>query len=316
MSYELEQIKEWPIEKLAKLVRKLGGPKFAEGLISNELDFKLWERSPKLFDENGQRIDKWLEHEARKDFDDEKRLSQPIIDYSFCLSRVLTSFPDGLEFPTLEEFQSQSEKLILQLEKNWQLDNLLRGAYFPICLPRLEIDYGQSLYEIFFPAVASAHKRLYPGESEFSDYYSRRHFPVNGKVEINKYSRHANLVEKLREGPLVAIQFFPLWGFGDLSCLEQLTPLPDSLLLSGIIDIATAIITYPGILCDDKSHRYACIAVDLPYAKEPFFDSHKSTLYFAGNDSGFNGFGYCGMLYIGEQPGVEEIRRPLGFPWR
>jgi len=92
----------------------------------------------------------------------------------------------------------------------------------------------------------------------------------------------------MEQGPVAGIMFFPLQGYSVLAQREQMASLPSSLLLSGAVDMATAMAAYPDVLARDwNTPGYDCSAVS--------FRSSASSLYFEAYDDHLE-FGDCGLL--------------------
>ena len=73
-----------------------------------------------------------------------------------------------------------------------------------------------------------------------------------GKVSIVPGSRHEKLIEKMMQDYVVAIYFpNPLQGFSINASREQMATLPESLILAGGFDTASAMSMYPDIIARD-----------------------------------------------------------------
>lgn len=242
------------------IINKIGGLENLQAILRGEMTIELKELKEniqKLFDRNGRRIPPRDLKGSVCDPNPNFKLIQPEIEYSDRLKRLLNSFPEGLNFPSLEKFQSQSETLLKQLRQDKLLFNLPNGVWLPVCFPQFQVtDYGQNLEDVFLKAVENSYKSQFPGR-EFHNYQRGR---LAGRVSIISGSRHEQLLVKMAEAPVVGIQFFPLQGFSILAQKEQISTLPESLILSGAMDIATAITAYPDVLARGNTPGYDCVA--------------------------------------------------------
>lgn len=235
-------------------------------------------KGQELFDKDGRRIPgdlkslvyeyepdrsiKLVQHEI--DYDERlarqdlwRGIRMPEIDYDERLARLMRFFPEGIKFVSTEEFQDRSEALLEWLIHDKLLFNLLNGAYFPICLPHFKVaDYGKSLEEVFLKACGNSYENQFPGP-KFYNYWKGE----LDKVYIIKGSRHDYLIARMADEPVVGIQFFPLQGFSLDADREQMALLPESLILSGAIDIATAITAFPDVLARGLAAGYDCAAL-------------------------------------------------------
>jgi hypothetical protein len=237
---------------------KSGGFEALQVILRSAKEVEVKEIFQKLFDENGRRIPPiGLSSEVcdpKKKF----KLIQPEINYAERLERLIKFFPQGTKFVSADEFQSRCEALLEQLRQNKLLSNLLNGIYLPNCLPHFKItDYGQDLEESFLLAVANSYEDQFP-KRKFHNY---RKGELKMQVGIAEGNRHDQLIAKMAEGPAVGIQFFPLQGYSILADREQLSTLPKSAILSGVVDMATAMVAYPDVLARDyNTPCYDCAA--------------------------------------------------------
>jgi hypothetical protein len=220
-----------------------------EGLVRDELTAEIVfkDATVVLVDRNGRCIPTGVSGkviDANRDF----RLVQPEIDYAARLDRFKGLCPDTMVFPTAQEFQTRVEAILEEIRSNWQITNLLRGVWLPIVLPQLKVaDYGTVLEETFLTAVKASYERQFSGRT----FYNYRAGEFAGKVSVIEGTRHHQLLARMAEGPVVAVYFATaLQGFGITADREQIRalPLPGSCILSGAIDIATAMTMYPDVL--------------------------------------------------------------------
>lgn len=258
-----------------------------------------------LFDKNGRRIPPKDLRSSVCGPDTSFRLGQCEISYNERLERLVRFFPQGIKFVPVEEFQDRSEALLEQLRQDELLSNLLNGEYFPICLPHFKIaDYGKDLEEVFLKAVENSYADYHTAPRLSRKFYNLQEGERN-KVYIVEGSRHDHLIARMADKPVVGIQFFPLEGFSINADREQMDSLPESLILSGAIDIATAITAYPGSTRNwvKPGYGYECAA---NYGRSVSDDSfcfwaRTDVLTFLGarhiDYAGDNGSG--GLLFLG-----------------
>ena len=253
-------------EALGNILGELDKESVAEGLLTGDFraeavgDQVVILRSiPLLFDKNGRRIPPSGLVAAVCDPNRELRLVQPEINYVQRLS-CLSQF--GLKwdsFPTVAEFEAKSRQLIEQIKADKQLANLLKGVHLPICLPHLVVaDYGQVLEEVFIPSVGRAYTLQF--SKPFKNF---RQGELQSQVTIVDGSRHERLLARMAEGPVAGLYFpNPLPGYSVHAQREQMSTLPESLLLSGGLDTATAWVMYPDVMARDfQTPGYDCSAV-------------------------------------------------------
>lgn len=226
---------------------KLGGLENVKAIIQGDkvIEIKIKDSVTLLFDKHGRRIPKDLKNsvcDADKDF----YLAQPEIDYAERLIR----FADVFHL-SCAEFEKKSKELIKKIKNDFQLANLLNGIYLPIILPQIEaknFDYGRILEEVFLTAVGKAYKKQFSSR----DFINYRKGNLQGKVSIVPESRHNQLINKMKKDVVVGIYFpNPLQGFSILAAREQISTLPEDLILSGGFDTSAATAMYPDVLARD-----------------------------------------------------------------
>jgi hypothetical protein len=230
------------------LATKCGGLDNVLAIIRGEKAVKI-EDLIMLFDKNGRRIPpKELQNnvcDPNKDF----YLKQPQINYADRLVRFQEAFHPG---PCISaaEFEGKSEGLIEKIKNDSQISNLLKGVYLPIILSQIpkKFDYGKVLEQTFLSAVQSSYEKEFPNRK----FYNHKKGELEGEVTIVPGTRHEKLIEKMKQDIIVATYFpNPLQGFSFLASREQMTTLPESLILAGGFDTASAMAMYPDVLARD-----------------------------------------------------------------
>ncbi|TAN33773.1 hypothetical protein EPN28_01315 [Patescibacteria group bacterium] len=207
-------------------------------------------------------------------------------------------FAPEMKFPSEAEFARRVADLIALAEKDKQTKNLLKGAYWPLCFPQLAVvDYGRSLEEIFLPAVKRSYEAAFPGRN-FKNY---RADELVEQVTVAAGTRHEMLLAKMAEGPVVGLWFAnPLQGFGIHADREQIAAFPESFILSGAIDTATAMVADPQTLCRSyKTPSYVCAANVWYHNSSPYFRADDDKLYFSVGVIDASDFSSGGLLFLG-----------------
>jgi len=211
-------------------------------------------------------------------------LTQPDIDYAGRLNR-LHKFLCPTDI-SVDQFQNEAEKIKKATLANEQIANLFKGVYLPVVIPHNVAgitDVG-TLLEAWLEAVGKSY------EAEFPDrkFYNHRQGDLADKVKIVKESRHQGLLEKIKQGPVFGWYCpIPLQGFSVHAQREQITGLPNNLILSGL-DAIIAQIMYPDILAKDSSTP----GYDLSAFS---WESSGYSLFFGASGDGL-GFDYGGDL--------------------
>lgn len=273
------------------MINKIGGLEVWEAVLHDEVTVEVKEVFQKLFDKNGRRIPRDLKSAVCDPYPSFK-LVQPEINYATRLDRLGRFFPAAATFSSTKEFQTRSEALLEQLRQDKLLSNLLNGVFLPICLPKIRIkDYGQALEEVFLVAVGKSYENQFSGRK----FYNYRKGELETQVSIVEDS-HKRLLAEMEEGPVVGIQLFPLQGYSIYADREQMTSLPESLILSGAMDIATVITAYPDVLARENTPGYDCAANSWQSAGSSLcFGTFVGGLGF----DGFGGLGDAGRGYSG-----------------
>ena len=243
----------WTLGQTEALLNLLGGEEKAKAILRGEKILRIEALEIKLFDKNGRRIPpKGLQNavcDPDKDFYLVQTEFRKAKDYANRLVRFQEAFHPGPV--SAADFETKSKELIDELKANKLFANLLKGIYLPAVLPQIEaknFDYGRTLEQTFLSAVESAYKKQFPNRS-FCNY---RKGELEGQVSIVSGARQEILVERMKRGIVYAIYFpNPLQGFSPLASREQMSELPESLILGGGFDTCVALMMYPDVLGRD-----------------------------------------------------------------
>ena len=276
-------------------IDKIGGRENFDSILRSEVSIGLREINPKIIDKNGRAVPlpdlrftrdgtlglQRLIENPKKKF----KIVQPAIKFAERLQRLVQFFP-GMTFMSIDEFQNKSYNLLEQLREHSTLTRLLNGVWLPVCYPQLKLgDYGEDLENIFLNAVAGSFEEHFPTR-KFENYCEGE---LKGAVKVVD-DGHDRFLEKIADGPLVGIQFFPFQGFSVFAAREQMNRLSEALFLpssdinetydeylqrgifsrsvclSGAIDIATTLTAYPELLAHCSGSciaGYDCAATSL-----------------------------------------------------
>jgi hypothetical protein len=234
----LEEIKGLTIGQLAALVHGIGGEETVKAFLRGELKLKInaeestieiVEVERKLFDKNGRRIPPSGLKGAVCDPDKNVNICQSLTTFAEVLARLEQYFPNYLgKFFNVKDFANKTTVLLGQLRGDEDLANLLKGTWLPICFPQAVIeDYLESIKNIFLPAVENVYKNKSPGKEFFNTFKKYNCWGITKDIR----SLHWMLLEKMKQGPVVGIMFFPLQGYSVTAQIEQMSSLPSSLLL-------------------------------------------------------------------------------------
>ena len=232
--------------------------------------------------------------DANRDF----RLRQPKLDYDQLIARAVELLQQG---PIMSgaEFAARAKAIIEQVKSDPQLANLLKGVHLPIVLPQMLVaDYGQTLDEVFLTAMEKAYIAAFPGR-RFDNY---RKGDLTNKVIMAPNTRHEQLLAKMGAGAVVGV-YFPtaLQGFSIPASREQMSTLPDNIILSGGLDIAMAMVMYPEVLAKDYNTPGLDMAA-LQWASADAslcFKARGAYLVFDGGSLRARGYYSGGLLLLG-----------------
>lgn len=226
-----------------------GGEEALKALLDGDYEIILRDASKTLVDQYGRCIPpSGLKKGQVVDANRQYRLVQPEIDYNTVLARITQYFPE-MKFISATEFKQRVEALLAKLDDQKQVKNLRRGVWLPIVLPQLAVtDYGRTLEEIFLAAVERSYTAQFPGRR----FYNYRKGDLAGQVSVVEQSRHQQLIDAMRQGPVVCILFpAALQGFGIEADRQMIEEFPQGFALSGAIDTAMAHVVYAEVLARD-----------------------------------------------------------------
>jgi len=249
---------KYSLGQIEALLNKLGGEEAVDGILEGTKQTDIRDVIRFLFDRTGRCIPYDLTSsvcDANRSFN----LAQPEINYADRLNRLVSSFPQGTAFCSVEEFEQEIAALRALIEANPRFKNCFNGTWLPLVLPQTEVgDYGTLLEGRFLAAVEHSYLKEFPKRS-FKNYHKGE---LAGQVSI-VHSSHERLVASMRQRPVIGIFLpNPLQGFSISACREYADSLPEILHLAGGYDFMTAITAYPDVLGRDfKTPGNDCAAV-------------------------------------------------------
>lgn len=202
-----------------------------------------------LFDDCGRRIPKDLQAnvcDANRDF----RLDQPKLNEEVDFaSRILRLHKcHGIDTKVIaEQLKQETERLLAMIQDNSQIANITNGVWLSVVLPQLTTDDLGTALEQYLETAGKSYAKT------FSDwkFYNHRKDELANKVNIVDGSRHDQLIERMKQGPVTGICFpNSLQGFSIYASREQIRTLPKGFILSGL-DTPIAMAMYPDILARD-----------------------------------------------------------------
>lgn len=152
---------------------------------------------------------------------------------------------------TAEQLKQETERLLALIRGNSQIANIANGIWLPVILPKLTTKNLGATLETYLKAVGRSYARTFGfGDRKFCNL---RKGTLAGEVKIIAGSRHDQLIERMRQGPVIGIHFpNPLQGYSINASREQMTTLPEGFILSGLDTIIDMIMS-PDILARDHN---------------------------------------------------------------
>jgi len=269
------------------LLNTIGGVDVARKIIDGELKFSITEDAAKiivavkkLFDKNGRRIVPRGLKAKVCDPDKNHHVEQPALHHK---ERIKERMSKGFEATglipnlSLDDFEARVDKLILTARyKTYSVyQNLFNGVYLPIIIPKTQLtDIGEMTEELVIAAGKS-----------YKKHFAKRSFDyckgeLKNQVSITNGSRYEILVERIKKESVVGI-YFPttLQGYSVNADIEQMSSLPEGIILSGPLDSAMAFAMYPDVLGRNSDALvYDCAAVN--------WQSSEYSLFFRVYDDG------------------------------
>ena len=250
---------DWTRGQVEALINIIG-EETAKRLLAGDISVEFKDVVKKFFDKHGRRIPKGLkanacDANANRNF----RLDQPKLGEEVDFANRITRLHGCLDVNTgvtAEQFKVETERLLAIIRDNTQVANITNGVWLPVVLPKLITDDLGAELGLYLEAVGNSYTKT------FSDrkFYNHCKGTLGGNVSIIDGSRYDQLIERMKQGPVIGIHFpNPLQGFSINAQREQMSTLPEGFILSGL-DTAIAMVMYPDIL----ACKYNTPGLDLP----------------------------------------------------
>lgn len=296
----LRELKGFDASRQLALMKKLGGKDNVNAILRDEKIVTIKDAIQLLFDKNGRRIPKGLQSnicDTNRSF----RLDQPKMNEEVDFANRIMRLHECLDVDTeitAEQLKAETERLLVLIRENFQIANIANGVWLPVIMPQLTInDIGTAL-EQYLKAVDKSYAE------DFGDwrFYNYREDTLAGKVDIISGSRHGQLIEKMKQGPVIGVHFpNPLQGFSINASCEQMKALPEGFILSGL-DTIVAVAMYPDILaCNYNTPGLDLAALSWGSARSLYFEADDDSLDFnyGVNLSGADDHCSGGLLFCG-----------------
>lgn len=246
---KVEKFEDLSFAQWVAFGNKAGGLDNIIGSLRGEFDVSVKRVIRLLFDKHGRRIPEGLNAsvcDANRNF----RLDQPKLDEEVDFANRIMRLHSCLSMDTgitAEQLKAETERLLAMIRDNPQIANITNGVWLPVIPPKLVTDDLGAELELYLAGVNNSYRKT------FSDrkFYNHRKGALANEVSIVDGSRHDQLIEKMKQGPVIGIHFpNPLQGFSINASQEQMLTLPEGFILSGM-DIPIAMMMYPDILARD-----------------------------------------------------------------
>lgn len=246
----LKELKDFDAAHQLALIKKLKGRENLWAVLRDEKEIILQDKLQILFDRHGRRrphVPEKLQSNVCNPYLD-LYLKQPTITEDFCAERLRRLHQYlGDTGVTEKNFWMKVNELLKTIQSNKQINNILISCCLPVVLPQLTTDDLGTALEQYLEGVGKSYAKT------FSDWNFYNHYKgeLAGEVSIAPESRHDQLINRMKQGPVPGIHFpNPLQGFSVNADREQMSTLPEGFILSGM-DTPIAMAMYPDILARD-----------------------------------------------------------------
>ncbi len=283
----LEKLRGIDASKLLAVVDLFGSREILEACLRGEKRMTLEDVIRKLFDHTGRCIPQHLgitkkACDENRDFHVESSMRY----YATTHERLVSSFPEGTEFLSAEEFERNAETLKAKCISHELIGNFFQRAW-PILLPKHDAreNYGASMQDFILPAVKDAYRRQFP-ERKFTNH---RDGELAEKVSIISGTGHDEVVSLMAEKSVVAwYSPNPFQGFSIFAQREAMKILVQyGFSLAGGVDTGVAAVAYTGEMARDyKTPACTCSAISWRSADYSLhFNAHDDEFRFGSTDN-------------------------------
>jgi hypothetical protein len=230
-----------------------GGLDVVKGVLAGELKITVEEVIRLLVDKNGRCIptaNQEVVTAAVRDPNNDYHLSRlaPGFTPVWSLGRWPLLFDQDVAI-TAEEFEARINALIAKVTGDKQIANLLKGAWYPVLLPKIpKGDYGTVLESSLLSAV----KRGYEGAFPERTFVNHRVGELAKQVTVVD-KRHEEIVTDMQSEQLVGIVCYPTQGFSVHAQRQMAGLMPEFISLLGAMDGAVPEALYPLQLSRDNN---------------------------------------------------------------
>jgi hypothetical protein len=290
-----DDFSKWKVEEIQAVLNAIG-PEKAKKFLDGEiiLEFKDTKRS--LFDKDGIRTAYDVFHSRSYIFNYQTYFAKFLkLDFSKILYQLQQSLGYDVGISS-KEFEEESERLMHIIRRKKCIRNITLNTAIPVVIPKLLYsDLGKQV-DCYLNAISNSYV-TYSGKKLLKYTGS-----LKGRISVSEGSRQERLVERIKEGPVVGI-YCPnaLHGFSRTAQLEQMSELPENLILSGL-DVFIAMIMYPDIFsslnCPDT---YVSGLQHKNFGSNFLFQSSENYLCFGSNLSPeikLNNISSGGLLFV------------------
>jgi len=197
-------------------------------------------------------------------------LDQPEINYAAIHSRV-AEFSNFKKLDiTVDAFKARCESLRSEMTANEATSHLFNGVHVPFLMTPGggESDLGKELDSVLLEAVGRSFTAKFP-KFEFRNY---EHGHMDGQVAVAPGVRYDTLLEARSKGS-VAGWYFPncMAGFAVPDQRARIAKLPESLILSGPFEVASAFIGLPDLLMKKDNYPNLLALAAVKPSRDHFF---------------------------------------------
>ncbi len=171
-------------------------------------------------------------------------LDQPEINYQEIRQRIQHVFPSRTILPA-DEFESRIRSILQKLADDASSKNILNGTWVPFIVPQTNIsDPGESLEQLYLPAVEKAFKHKFPDYS----FINHNKMELSRALSVIDGSRHERMLQAVQENDVIGCYFPCITEYSIPAAIEKIKQLPEYFWLAGACDTSAALIGSPELL--------------------------------------------------------------------
>lgn len=198
----------------------------------------------KLFDENGRcipnNINSPVNIQTRRYFIFESRA----INYKDIYNRIKTHLDPTTKL-TVKEFETRSENILKNLQKDPLTKNITKGIGVPFFLPQdNHSDIGEELVNHYLKALEKSFHETNPKY----DFVNHCKEGLSHQLKVFPASRHEKLLDLMTKDVVVGYYYPCMMEYSIPAAIECINTLPSQFLLAGGFDTCSAFIGSPNLL--------------------------------------------------------------------